>query len=82
MSSSQKLIWEQKGKEVALSWGSSKDSEGIRHEAMMDTGSMNPAQRLLVSEAKEQFRDDDDGQEAVDISCIPISYYPGNIFAE
>ncbi|XP_048630310.1 meiosis-specific protein ASY2-like, partial [Brassica napus] len=25
---------------------------------------------------------DDDGQEAVDTSIVPISYYPGNIFAE
>ncbi|KAG2281606.1 hypothetical protein Bca52824_052826 [Brassica carinata] len=43
---------------------------------------MDLAQRLLVSEAREQFRDDDDGQEAVDILTVPISYYPGNIFAE
>ncbi|WZY89472.1 hypothetical protein YC2023_046207 [Brassica napus] len=43
---------------------------------------MDLSQRLLVSEAREQFRGDDDGQEAVDASIVPISYYPGNIFAE
>ncbi|XP_033143340.1 meiosis-specific protein ASY2-like [Brassica rapa] len=48
----------------------------------MDTENMDLAQRLLISEAREQFRGDDDGQEAVDISTVPISYYPGNIFAE
>ncbi|KAL0770620.1 hypothetical protein Bca101_035771 [Brassica carinata] len=82
MSSPQKLTREQKGKEVALGRGSSEGPEDIHHEAMMDTGSMNLAQRLLVSEAREQFRGDDDGQEAVDVSCVPISYYPGNIFGE
>ena len=48
----------------------------------MDTRNMDLAQCLLVSEAREQFRGDDDSQEAVDISTVPISYYPGNIFAE
>uniref|UniRef100_M4EC85 Uncharacterized protein n=1 Tax=Brassica campestris TaxID=3711 RepID=M4EC85_BRACM len=33
-------------------------------------------------DTREQFRGDDDGQEAVDISVVPISYYPGNIFTE
>ncbi|KAG5396525.1 hypothetical protein IGI04_018339 [Brassica rapa subsp. trilocularis] len=54
----------------------------IHHGAMMDTENMDLAQRLLVSEAREQFRGDDDGQEAVDASIVPVSYYPGNIFAE
>ena len=82
MSSSQRLTREQKGKKVALARGSSEDPEDIHHEAMVDTGNMDLAQRLLVSEAREQFRDDDDGQEAVDIPTVLISYYPGNIFAE
>ncbi|KAG2305258.1 hypothetical protein Bca52824_033909 [Brassica carinata] len=43
---------------------------------------MDLAQRLLVAEARGQFRGDDDGQEAVDARIIPISYYPGNIFTE
>uniref|UniRef100_M4DXR4 Uncharacterized protein n=1 Tax=Brassica campestris TaxID=3711 RepID=M4DXR4_BRACM len=82
MSSSHRLTREQKGKKAAFARGSSEDPEDIHHEAMMDTGNMDLAQRLLVSEAREQFRDDDDGQEAVDVSTVPISYYPGNIFAE
>ncbi|KAL0875165.1 hypothetical protein Bca101_024870 [Brassica carinata] len=43
---------------------------------------MDLAQRLLVAESRDQFRGDDDGQEAVDTRIIPISYYPGNIFTE
>ncbi|XP_048630340.1 meiosis-specific protein ASY2-like [Brassica napus] len=78
MSSSHRLTREQKGKGAV----SSRDSGDIHHEAMMDTGNMDLSQRLLVSEAREQFRGDDDGQEAVDASIVPISYYPGNIFAE
>ncbi|KAG2289476.1 hypothetical protein Bca52824_049080 [Brassica carinata] len=35
-----------------------------------------------LCDTMEQFRGDDDGQEAVDVSCVPISYYPGNIFGE
>uniref|UniRef100_M4FF99 Uncharacterized protein n=1 Tax=Brassica campestris TaxID=3711 RepID=M4FF99_BRACM len=82
MSSPQRLTREQKGKEVALARGSSEDPEDIHREAMMDTRNMDLAQHLLVSEAREQFRGDDDGQEAVDVSIVPISYYPGNIFTE
>ena len=82
MSSSHRLTREQKGKKAAPARDSAEDPEDIHHEAMMDTENMDLAQRLLVSEAREQFRGDDDGQDAVDISTVLISYYPGNIFAE
>uniref|UniRef100_M4FA11 Uncharacterized protein n=1 Tax=Brassica campestris TaxID=3711 RepID=M4FA11_BRACM len=82
MSSSHRLTREQKGKKSAFARDSAEDPKDIHHEAMMDMGNMDLAQRLLVSEAREQFWGDDDGQEAVDVSTVPISYYPGNIFAK
>ncbi|XP_033129438.1 meiosis-specific protein ASY2 [Brassica rapa] len=80
--SSHRLTREQKGKGAVSSRDSAENPDSIHHGAMMDTENMDLAQRLLVSEAREQFRGDDDGQEAVDASIVPISYYPGNIFAE
>ncbi|KAL0730582.1 hypothetical protein Bca4012_026675 [Brassica carinata] len=43
---------------------------------------MDLSQRLLVAEAEVQFRGDGDGQEAVDSTMIPRSFYPGNLFAD
>lgn len=49
---------------------------------MMDTASLDLAQRLLISDAMGQFREEDGGQDAIDDLSTPICYYPENIFEE
>ncbi|KAF8064711.1 hypothetical protein N665_1172s0008 [Sinapis alba] len=83
MSSSRRLSRDQKGKQVASVRSSSEDpADEIHAEAMMDTANLDRAQRLLVAEARGQFRGDGDGQDAVDTTMILRGLYPGNIFAD
>lgn len=48
----------------------------------MDIARLDLAQRLIVSEAMGQFREEDGGQEAVDDLPTPVCFYPGNVFEE
>lgn len=77
MSSGGRLSREQKGKEVVTVSRPLRDAgevpleefERVHHDAMMDTGSLDLSQRILVSESARSFRQEVRGNQAEPQAC-------------